>query len=195
MEAEEKVQREYTDEELLNITESILFVAGDPVYIEELARLFCVEKKRMEELLSSAQERYAGEGKGVLLYVTDTTVQLVSNKAYDNFVVDFLQPAQIRSFSQSMLETLTIVAYRQPVTRSEIDAVRGVRSEYSVSQLIRLGYIEECGRKDVPGRPMLFCTTDKFLRKFGLHSLDELPEYEKFSEFTIAEDEDTSSQN
>ena len=86
-----------------------------------------------------------------------------------------------------MIETLTIIAYRQPITRSEIDAIRGIRSEYSVSQLLKQGFIQECGRKDVLGRPMLFGTTDKFLRKFALHSLEDLPEFEKFSEIDIVD--------
>ena len=77
--------------------------------------------------------------------------------------------------SDSMMETLSVIAYRQPVTRADIEAVRGVRCEYSVSQLLKQGFICELGRKDCVGRPMLFGTTDAFLRKFGLHSLDELP--------------------
>ena len=81
-----------------------------------------------------------------------------------------------------MLETLSIIAYRQPVTRSDIEAVRGVRCDYSVSQLLKLGLIQEMGRKDSVGRPMTFGTTDAFLRQFGIHSIQELPEYGVFSE-------------
>ena len=92
-----------------------------------------------------------------------------------------MQPAQTKSFSQAMLETLSVVAYKQPVTRNDIEAIRGVRCEYSVSQLLKLGLIQELGRKDAVGRPMLFGTTDAFLRQFGLHDLGELPSYETFS--------------
>ena len=87
-----------------------------------------------------------------------------------------------------MLETLSIVAYRQPVTRADIEAVRGVRCDYSVSQLVKLGMIQELGRKDAVGRPMLFGTTDAFLRQFGLHTLTELPCYETYSQ-PLTEDE------
>lgn len=191
MEETEKKQFQMSDDEMLHAIESILFVSGDPVYLEELARVFSTGRERIHSLLMRAQEEAEEKGSGVLFYITEQTAQLISNKAYDDVVVEFLQPTQIKSFSQSMLETLTIVAYRQPVTRSEIDAVRGIRSEYSVTQLIKQGFIEECGRKDVLGRPMLFGTTDKFLRKFGLHSLDELPEFEKFSELVTADDDST----
>ena len=89
-----------------------------------------------------------------------------------------------------MLETLAIVAYRQPVTRSEIEAVRGVRCEYAVSQLQKLGLIEPVGRRDTVGKPVLLGTTDKFLRKFGLHSLEELPEFSRFSQLEQLEETD-----
>lgn len=83
-----------------------------------------------------------------------------------------------------MLETLAVVAYRQPVTRADIEAVRGVRCEYAVSQLQKLGLIAAVGRKDAVGKPTLFGTTDRFLRHFGLHSLEELPEFSRFSELS-----------
>ena len=175
-------KKKLTDEEILHITECILFVSGEPVYFEELARLFAVDKKHIREIAMQAEKNGIASHSGTVFNVTDSTVQLVSNKEYNDYVVEFLQPTQIKSFSQSMLETLTIVAYKQPVTRAEIDSIRGIRSEYSVTQLLKQGFIEECGRKEVLGRPMLFGTTDKFLRKFGLHSLDELPEFERFSE-------------
>lgn len=177
-----------SDSELLNCIESILFVSGEPVYFEELSRLFGRSKDELRKLLSEAEAKCREEKRGVMLYVTEDSVQLVSNKEYDGFIVEFLQPTQTKSFSQSMIETLTIIAYRQPITRSEIDAIRGIRSEYSVSQLLKQGFIQECGRKDVLGRPMLFGTTDKFLRKFALHSLEDLPEFEKFSEMDIVDE-------
>lgn len=177
-----------SDSELLNCIESILFVSGEPVYFEELSRLFGRSKDDLRALLSETETKCRDEKRGVMLYVTEESVQLVSNKEYDEFIVEFLQPTQTKSFSQSMIETLTIIAYRQPITRSEIDAIRGIRSEYSVSQLLKQGFIQECGRKDVLGRPMLFGTTDKFLRKFALHSLEDLPEFEKFSEIDIVDE-------
>lgn len=96
---------------------------------------------------------------------------------------------QSKSFSQSMLETLSVIAYRQPVTKADIEAVRGVRCEYAVGQLMKLGMIRELGRKNVVGRPMLLGTTDAFLRHFGIRSLSELPQ---LSEIENAEENDNT---
>ena len=100
-----------------------------------------------------------------------------------------MQPVQSKSFSQSMLETLSVIAYRQPVTKADIEAVRGVRCEYAVGQLMKLGMIRELGRKNVVGRPMLLGTTDAFLRHFGIRSLSELPQ---LSEIENAEENDNT---
>lgn len=100
-------------------------------------------------------------------------MQLVSNKEYTRYVEELVQPVQSKSFSQSMLETLSVIAYRQPVTKADIEAVRGVRCEYAVGQLMKLGMIRELGRKNVVGRPMLLGTTDAFLRHFGIRTLSD----------------------
>ena len=103
---------------------------------------------------------------------------LTNNRYICDWVAEceaLLQPEQKRNVSQSILETLAVIAYKQPCTRSEIEAVRGVRCEYAVSQLQKLGLIAAVGRKDVIGKPMLYATTDTFLHKFGLHNLSELP--------------------
>ncbi len=163
------------DKKNANIIECLLFVAGEAVPITELARVLALDEPALKTLLYEMEIAYRDEGRGVCLLATDDTVQLVSNRAYVDYVEALLQPEQKRSVSQSILETLAVVAYRQPVTRAEIEAVRGVRCEYAVSQLQRLGLIDAVGRKDVIGRPMLYATTDAFLHKFGLHNLSELP--------------------
>ena len=161
--------------ELMAAIECILFVSGDPVPLIQLQRTLDITDLEMQPLIREMEEKMNRDERGICLYVTEDTVQLVSNKKYAGFVEAFLQPAQTKNFSQAMLETLSIIAYKQPVTRAEIEAVRGVRCEYSVTQLLKQGLICELGRKDVIGRPMLFGTTDAFLRRFGLHSLSELP--------------------
>ncbi len=167
---------------ILKIIECILFVSGEPVTLTELCRVLEITELELRVLLQEASDAYEAEERGLLLYLTDDSVQLVSNKDYANYVEEFLQPKRSKSFSQAMLETLTIIAYRQPITRAEVDFIRGVRSEYSIAQLIKQELVIECGRKEVVGRPQLLGTTDKFLRKFGLHSLAELPDYEKLSD-------------
>ncbi|MBS1480179.1 MAG: SMC-Scp complex subunit ScpB [Christensenellaceae bacterium] len=169
-------------DERFGAIECILFVSGDPVPVIQLQRALGLTDIEMQSTLQSMDELYRREERGIQLYLTEETVQLVSNRKYTDLVLTLLQPVQSRTFSQSMLETLSIIAYRQPVTRADIEAVRGVRCEYAVSQLLKLGMIRELGRKDVVGRPMLFGTTDAFLRHFGLRSISELPRYEAYAE-------------
>lgn len=168
--------------ELFYRIECMLFVAGDPVAIAELARVLGFSRDGMRALLAQMEAEYEQTQRGVQLLVTPETAQLVSNRAYISDVEQLLNPQEKRSVSQSLLETLAVVAYRQPVTRADIEAVRGVRCDYAVSQLLRIGLISEAGRKDAVGKPMLFQTTDRFLRYFGIHSLDEMPEYVKFTQ-------------
>lgn len=165
----------------------MLFVAGDPVPVSELARVLALPAKRVRELLREMEAECRAAGAGVYPLVTEETAQLVSNPAYAADVEALLQPERTRSVSQSLLETLAIIAYRQPVTRGDIEAVRGVRCEYAVGQLQKLGLVQTVGHRDTVGRPALLGTTDAFLRRFGLHSLAELPEYERFAGLAVGE--------
>ena len=176
-------------DERFGAIECILFVSGDPVPVAQLQRALSLTEIEFNSLLRNMDELYRAEKRGVQLYLTADMVQLVSNKEYAAIVQELMQPVQEKSFSQAMLETLSIVAYRQPVTRADIENVRGVRCEYAVSQLVKIGMIHELGRKNVIGRPMLFGTTDAFLRHFGLHSLADLPP------LFIAADEGAQEQN
>ena len=158
------------------IVECMLFVAGEPVLITEIARVLETDETSVKTLLYEMETTYRDEARGICLLSTEDTAQLISNRAYTAYVEKLLQPEQKKNVSQSILETLAVVAYRQPVTRAEIESVRGVRCEYAVSQLQKLGLIAAVGRKDVIGKPMLYATTDTFLHKFGLHNLSELPD-------------------
>ena len=162
--------------------ECMLFVAGDPVAITELARVLDLPMQKMRFLLSEMEHSYLVEGRGVQLLVTHDTAQLVSNRDYIEEVKRLVNPDETKSVSQSLLETLAVIAYRQPVTRSDVERVRGVRCDYAVTQLQKLGLIVEVGRKDVVGHPTLFGTTDKFLRQFGIHAVDEMPNFMHYSQ-------------
>jgi segregation and condensation protein B len=153
----------------------MLFVAGEPVLITELARVMDLNTDDVKGLLTEMETYYRREERGIVLLLTEETAQMASSREYVEYVERLVQPEQKKNVSQSMLETLAVVAYRQPVTRAEIESVRGVRCEYTVAQLQKLGLIQVIGRKDVIGKPMLYGTTDDFLRKFGLHNLSELP--------------------
>ena len=163
------------DRKNASIVECLLFVAGEPVLITEIARVLELDEAATKTLLYEMETTYRDEGRGVCLLATDDTAQLISNRDYIGYVEALLQPEQKRNVSQSILETLAVVAYKQPVTRAEIESVRGVRCEYAIGQLQKLDLIAAVGRKDVIGKPMLYATTDTFLHKFGLHSLAELP--------------------
>lgn len=181
---------EIENRRLYHRVECMLFVAGDPVPVCELARVLACTEAEARALLAAMEEEYRAEERGVFPLVTEATAQLVSNPDYVDDLENLLQPERTKSVSQSMLETLAIVAYRQPVTRSDIEAVRGVRCEYAVGQLQKLGLIEPVGRRDTVGKPVLLGTTDQFLRQFGLHSLEELPEYSRFSQLEQVADPD-----
>ncbi|MDL2258467.1 SMC-Scp complex subunit ScpB [Eubacteriales bacterium OttesenSCG-928-K08] len=168
-------------QDLISAIECMLFVAGDPVALLEIERVLNISAQQTRELLNKLQNDYKQNNRGILLCVTDTTAQLCSNPEYSEYVEQLLQPAEKKTFSQSLLETLSVVAYRQPVTRADIEAVRGVRCEYAVSQLVKMNMIQSMGRKEVVGRPVLYGTTDAFLRHFGIGGIRELPDYDSYA--------------
>lgn len=156
--------------------ESILFVAGEPVLLSELCRGLELTEGELKQKLFELSLSYEAEDRGLRVFVTGDSAQLTTAAENAEAVEAVLNPTRSRSLSSSVLETLAIVAYRQPVTRAEIEEVRGVRCEYAVERLLKLGLVAISGRKDVPGRPMLLVTTDAFLHKFDLASLDDLPQ-------------------
>lgn len=191
-ERKEETKQESRNEQLLrHKIECMLFVAGDPVAITELARVLDLPMPKMRNLLSEMEYSYRVEGRGVQLLVTHDTAQLVSNRDYIEEVKQLVNPDETKSVSQSLLETLAVIAYRQPVTRADVERVRGVRCDYAVTQLQKLDLIVEVGRKDVIGHPTLFGTTDKFLRQFGIHTVDEMPNFQHYSQEII---EDSSEE-
>lgn len=161
--------------ELAHVIEAILFVAGEPVDVKELQRALEVTEAETAQAIDRLESDYDYHRRGICLKRFGTHVQLSTRAEYAPYVERLLQPIQKQSLSQSAMETLAVVAYRQPVTRLEIEAVRGVKCDYSVQSLVHKGLIEEVGRKDTLGRPILYGTTDAFLAHFGLSSLDELP--------------------
>lgn len=168
-------------QEQIGAIESMLFVAGDPVSILELGRVLDITELELYSLLQELQSQYKQERRGFQLSITAETAQLLSNNAYAEYVEHLLQPAQQKTFSQSLIETLAVVAYRQPATRADVEAVRGVRCEYAMSQLVKLNMVQPVGRKEVVGRPVLYGTTDAFLRQFGISTIADLPNYEAYS--------------
>ena len=156
--------------------EAILFAAGYPVKYEKLSEVIGLPQKDLRNLVAHMAEGYRDRGIQLLLY--PDTCQLTTKDVFAPYVREALGIRRGGNLSNSSLEVLAVVAYNQPVTRSYIDVVRGVDSSYAVTSLLDKGLIEAVGRLDAPGRPMLYGTTDKFLRVFGLGSLADLPETE-----------------
>lgn len=165
-------------EDLTAIIEAILFVSGDPVRLDALAHAMNLTVSELGEALSSLSDRLSLENRGIRLNRSGETVFLSINPRYAAQVEAFLQPLQKQPLSQAVLETLSIIAYRQPVTKGDIEAVRGVKCDYSVQSLLNKGFIEERGRRETLGRPILYGTTDRFLQHFGMETLADLPAVE-----------------
>jgi len=161
--------------ELAHVIEAILFVAGEPVNVKDLQRALEVTEAETRQAIDALDSDYSFHRRGITLKRFGEHIQLSTRAEYAPYVERLLQPIQKQSLSQSALETLAVVAYRQPVTRLDIEAVRGVKCDYSVQSLVNKGLIEEVGRKEALGRPILYGTTDKFLSHFGLSALEELP--------------------
>ncbi len=157
--------------------EAILYAAGYPVKYEKIAEVLGLDLRNTKTLIKHMSEEFNSENskRGVLLLMFDDTCQFCTKEQYAPYIREALGIRRGGNLSASSMEVLAIVAYNQPVTRAFIDQVRGVDSSYAVGSLIDKALIAACGRLDAPGRPMLYATTEKFLRVFGLTSLSELP--------------------
>lgn len=179
--------------ELHNIIEAILYVAGEPVSISEITRALDTGEEDVRLAIDSLQQQYDSQQRGLRLKRFGEYIQLATRAIYAPYIERLLQPVQRQSLSQAALETLAIVAYRQPVTRLDLEAVRGVKCDYSLQSLMNKNLVKELGRKETIGRPILYGTTDTFLSHFGLVNLDDLPNQEKLEiDENIDIDEDTA---
>lgn len=167
-----------TLDKLMNIIESIAYVSGNQIAFKDIAdRLDGVSERDVQKACQELQKKYSGDC-GLHLLIFNKKVQFCSNPAYSEQVSLVLNPIKERELSRSMLETAAIIAYKQPVTRIDLEELRG-NSEYAIQNLLKLGVIEIVGRKDAVGRPVMFGTTDEFLKRFQIGSLDELPDYDQ----------------
>lgn len=157
---------------LANSLEAVLFVADAPTPVKDLARQLEATEGEVEQAVRDLQKRY--EGTSLQLVQLAGGIQLSTRPEFAELIGAFLKP-QRQKLSRSLMEVLAIVAYRQPITMAEIDAVRGVQSDYSLRALLERRLVREAGRKHAPGRPVLYATTDQFLHQFGLNTLADLP--------------------
>lgn len=164
-------------EKLTSIIESILFVSGTQVAIADIAEKLEITNQDVLKVAEKLKEKYSKDS-GIQLLVFNKNLQFCSNPENADSVSAVLNPIKEKELSKSMLEVAAIIAYKQPVTRIDLEEIRG-NSEYAVQKLLELGVIEPVGRKDAVGKPVLFGTTDKFLKRFQIESLDQLPDYDE----------------
>ena len=165
--------------ELEHIIEAILFAAGEPVQTQRLAFAAESDTEEIDAAAKRLMDRLSYERRGVRVVKLENAYQMCSSSEMSAYITKALETRKPPKLSASQLETLTIIAYYQPATKAYVEQIRGVDSSYSVGALLNKHLIEESGRLNVPGRPILYRTTPDFLRTFGLTSLDELPEIEK----------------
>ncbi len=169
-----------TPQDLSAAIEAILYAAGHPVEYIKLAEVLGLSLSDIKNLVEAMSQDYNSDSspRGILLLMYPDSCQLATKEKFLPYIREALGIKRGGNLSNSTLEALAVVAYNQPVTRAYVDAVRGVDSSYAMTSLVDKNLIESLSRLDAPGRPMLYTTTEKFLRVFGLSSLDELPETE-----------------
>ena len=165
-------------EKLTNIIEAILFASGDAVPIEILREKLGINKRQADTAIRQLEKKYTGDC-GIRLLTFNHKLQFATNPDYKESVSAVLTPIREKEFTRTILECSAIIAYKQPITRTELENIRGTNSDYAISTLLSLDMIYPCGRKDTPGKPVQYATTDNFLKRFKLKSLAELPDYQE----------------
>ena len=155
--------------------ESMMFVWGQPLDVKAAADVFDITKQEAYDLFKELQEEYEQEGRGIVIREINKTFQFVTREENADYIERLCTPVKARRLSQSALEVLAIVAYKQPVTKGEIEAIRGIKCDRVMEGLMKKDLVCEKGRSEAVGRPILYGTTDTFLKNFGFSSLKELP--------------------
>ena len=169
---------ELTDEEKKKIfanTEAILFALGNSVQISKLCEVFELNERSLMPILEEMQQKYEDEERGIEMIFLEGSVQLGTKKETYECLTKIAKIPAKYTLTDTVLETLSIIAYKQPVTRAEIEKIRGVSCDHAISKLIEFDLIEDVGRLEAPGHPLLFGTTEQFLRSFGVKSIGDLP--------------------
>lgn len=179
-------------EKLESAIEAILFAMGDSVELHKIATAIEHDQSTTRKLIHKLKDRYQQENRGIRIIELGDSYQLGTKEEMYEYLIRVAKQPKKQVLTDVMMETLSIVAYKQPVTKLEVEKIRGVKSDHAVNRLVEYGLIEELGRLQVAGRPIVFGTTEEFLRRFGIHSIEELPSFnqEQLEEFkTEAEEE------
>ena len=157
------------------IIEAILFTMGDSVELEKIADAIELDSQKTKTIIEHMMERYTDDATGLQIIELDGAYQMCTKSEFYEYLIRIAKQPKHHALTEVLLETLSIIAYKQPITKVEIEKIRGVSCEHAVSKLIEYNLVCELGRLDAPGRPLLFGTTEEFLRSFGVQSVNELP--------------------
>lgn len=174
------------------IIESILFTMGESVEVSRIAKVIEQDTETTRKIIRNMMDQYEEEGRGIRIIELEDSFQMCTKKEMYEYLIRIAKQPKRYVLTDVVLETLSIIAYKQPITKIEIERIRGVKSDHAVNKLIEYNLVAEVGRMDTPGRPILFGTTEEFLRRFSVQSVDELPGItpEKVEDFKAeAEDE------
>ena len=182
---EDKKQSNKNEKELLAAVEAILFTMGESVELSKIATAIEKTEEETRQLIEKLMERYENPACGLKIVELEHSFQMCSKNSTYEYLIRVANQPKKQVLSDVLLETLSIIAYKQPITRAEIENIRGVKCEHAINKLIEYNLVTELGRLDAPGRPLMFGTTEEFLRKFGVTSILELPEPDgdKLAEF------------
>lgn len=167
-------------EKIKSIIEAILFTAGRAVNIKELMISLEIPKDDLENIITSMQEDYKYQNRGIEIIKVDNSYQLCTKKELYEYIYPIVDKRSKPNLSNAALETVSIIAYNPRITRAEIESIRGVGADACIYKLLEYGLIQEAGKADLPGRPMTYSTTDEFLKMFGYSSLNDLPELPRY---------------
>lgn len=169
-------------DEIKNIIEAIMFAYSEPISIKELNNAINEElsSKEIEIMLNSLIQEYKENNRGIQIIKLQDKYQMCTNKEYSEFVKNMLEPKRKKTLSQATLETLTIIAYKQPITKVEIEEIRGVKSDKVIQTLLENELIYEAGRLDKIGKPIIYKTTNEFLKLLSIEKLEDLPPIENY---------------
>lgn len=176
----------YRKEQIKGVIESLLFVSEKPVSIKILHTILNIPEQEIKNYIAELVDDYNIRYSGIKIIQMEDTYQMVTNPEYAEWIRIFKNINKNNKLSEQAIETLAIIAYRQPITKAEIDKIRGVNSDYAIKTLIEKRLIKIVGKKEVPGRPFLYGTTREFLKLFGISSLRDLPDLSHFQNINVA---------
>lgn len=166
---------------LTNIIEAIVFASGEAMPVKYIVEKLGCSVKEVNASVSELKEKY-GDDSGIQLLVFNGKLQFASNPKYKDQISEVLIPIKEKEFTKAILECAALIAYKQPITKPELEDIRQVSCDYAIQKLLELEMIVPCGRKDAVGKPILYATTDNFLKRFKLNTIDELPDYNELME-------------